>query len=169
MDGLPKAFGTEEERKEGHKAIEQAGDTTTGNVEAAIPLGELLCDTDLAYVRYMRKDEDLLYHVFRGAAVPQKFWGTGQYGLVVLTAAEAAWPIDTPHVEFNAESVRHEAVEDDPKKPSEYPPSYYSAYLVAIKDVDARPLPPDEERISRFAEVLGDMLAEAIAKWSNGS
>jgi hypothetical protein len=170
MNDLPKpAFGTEEEREEGYKAVEQAGDALVGDVESAVPLGEPLCDTELAHVRYMRKDGDLLYHVFRGQTVPEKFWGSGQYGLSVLSAAETAWPIDMPHVDFNNESVRHEAIKDDPRKPSEYPPHYYGAYLVAIKGVDARPLPPDEERISRFSDVLSEMLLEAIAKWSNGS
>lgn len=169
MTDLPKpAFITEEEQLEGAKRLATAGDTTKENVEKAVPLGELIWDTDLAHVRMMNKEGDLLYHIFRGKKVPEKFWGQGEYGLVVLGSAEASWPMDKPHVEFNVEAVRQEAYEDDPREPSKYPPCYYGAYLVTIPRIDSKPSLPDE-RLVRMAELLEAGLVEAIAKWSNGS
>lgn len=152
------AFATVEEQIKGAKAMTNAGDTTTQKVADAVPLGELLVDNDLMHVRYLKKEGDLLYHIFRGKAVPQEFWGEGDYGLKVLEAAEQAWPTDKVLVEFLHESVRQEAVEDDPTKPPKYPPHFYGAYLVTVPQVDSRPLPPDEERFMRLPRALIDLL-----------
>jgi len=170
MKDLPKpAFTTEEEVLEAGETLMKAGDTTAENVEAAVILGTPVADNELVHVRYVKKDGDLLYHVFRGPDVPDRFWGTGQFGLVLLSITETLWAMDTPKIEFDPESVRVEAVEDDPRQPSKYPDCYYSAYSVLIRSVDAKPVPPDEKRIKRLAEVLVPELKKAIAEWSNGS
>ena len=169
-DQLPvPAFATEEEQVEGAKAIVGTGDTTTQNVEKAVPLGDVLLDNGVMHVRYLKKEGDLIYHIFRGPNVPEIFWGKGEFGLLVLAAAEEAWPNDKPLVEFHKESVRPEAVEDDPTEPSKYPACFYGAYLVVIPSVDHRPLPPDKEKFRALAEVLNSKIVEASAAWSNGS
>jgi hypothetical protein len=169
-DQLPvPAFTTEEEQLAGAKAIVGTGDTTTENVVKAVPIGTVLMDTNLIHARYLKKEGDLLYHIFRGESVPTSFWGGGEFGLLVLEAAETAWPNDKPLVEFHQASVRQEAVEDDPTTPAKYPECYYGSYLVVIPGVDKRPLPPDEQRFKRMIDLLEQALVEASGSWSNGS
>jgi hypothetical protein len=169
MTELPKpAFVTDEEIVKGGQAIVQAGDTTTGNVEKAVLLGELILDTPYAHVRYHMKDGDLLYHIFRGEAVPEKFWDSGEYGLVILAMAEAYWPMDKPKVEFHAETCRQEVYGDDPRETSRYPSHFYGAYLIVLPGVD-RKLLLREERIRSMVDGLEDELKKSIAEWSNGS
>ena len=169
MTNLPvPAFATEEEQLAGGKALMKAGDTTMEAVGEAVETGELLWDSPYAHVRYLKKGGDLIYHVFRGEAIPDSFWGKGDYGLEVLGAVESEWPMDEPHVEFCPESVRQEAVEDDPTEPSKYPAYYYGAYLVAVPGVDERPLPPDEARFKAFARNLQERLGLKAKEWGNG-
>jgi hypothetical protein len=169
MSDLPKpAFSTDEEVVKGGQAIVQAGDTTTDNVEKAVPLGELILDSSHAYVRYHMKDGNLLYHVFRGELVPEKFWGSGEYGLVVLAMAEAYWPMDKPKVEFHVDTCRPEVHHDDPKQVSKYPAHFYGAYLIVVPGVD-RKLMLTEERIEGMVDGLDDELKRSIIAWSSES
>lgn len=169
MSELPKpSFATEEQQLEAGAALTKAGDTTKENVEKAVPLGELIWDSPLSHVRYLKKEDELLYHIFRGPDVPDRFWGTGEFGLALLGAAEAAWHLDKPKVEFMNESCRQEVYEDDPTKSPKFPPHYYSAYLVVIPGIDRKLMLP-EEKIKAMCELLEEGLKEAIAKWSNGS
>ena len=170
MKDLPvPAFVTYEDQLDGATAITNAGDTTTDKVSSAVSLGHMLMDNHFVYARYLKKEGDLLYHIFRGDGVPQEFWGRGDFGLLVLEAAEVEWPTDKPLVEFHSEVVRPEAENDDPTEPSVYPTCYYGAYLVTIPNVDARPLPPDEHRFKRMLSSLHDALVQASESWSNGS
>ena len=170
MTDLPvPAFASAEEQLEGGKAIAEAGDTTVDNIATAVPQGKVLIDSNMVHARYLKKEGDLLYHIFRGEGVPQKFWGEGEFGLLVLDAAEVAWKNTKTLVEFHSETVRPEAVEDDPTQSSKYPPCYYGAYLVTVPAVDQRPLPPDEERFMRLAVRLEELLTEASKAWTNGS
>lgn len=169
MSELPKpAFLTDEEIVKGGQAIVKAGDTTTENVEKAIPLGELILDSPHAHVRFIMKDGDLLYHVFRGESVPEKFWGGGEYGLVILAMAEAYWPMDKPKVEFHGDTCRQEVYGDDPRQAPRFPPHFYGAYLVAVPGVD-RKLMLSEEKIKGMVDGLDEELRKSIAEWSNGS
>jgi hypothetical protein len=169
MNELPKpAFSTEDEILDGGRALAQAGDTTTGNVEKAVELGELLLDAELAHVRLVRRADALLYHIFRGETVPQEFWGKGEFGLVVLAMAEAYWPYDKPKVEFHADTCRQEVYEDDPREAPKFPPHFYGAYLIVVEGID-RKISLTEEKIRGMVEGLDDELKKSIASWSNGS
>lgn len=169
MSDLPKpAFTTEEEISKGANAFAKAGDTTTENVERAVRLGELALDAPHVHVRYLMKDGNLLYHVFRGESVPEKFWGTGEFGLVILAMAEAYWPMDKPKVEYHADTCRQEVYGDDPTEDPKYPPHFYGAYLIIVPGVD-RKLMLTEEKIKRMVEGLDDELKRSISEWSNGS
>jgi hypothetical protein len=169
MTDLPKpAFATDDEIVAGGQAIVQAGDTTTDSVEKAVRLGELLLDGELAHVRYMKKDGALLYHIFRGEAVPEKFWGKGEYGLVLLAMAEAYWPVDKPKVEFHSDTCRQEVYADDPQKPPKFPPHFYGAYLIIVPGID-RKLSLSEERIRSMIVGFEEELRKSIDAWSNGS
>lgn len=169
MTELPKpAFSTDEEIVAGGKAVAQAGDVPVDTVEKAVELGELLLDCELAHVRLLRKPDALLYHIFRGESVPEKFWGKGEYGLVILAMAEAYWPMDKPQVEFHADTCRQEVYEDDPRGDPKFPPHFYGAYLVFVEGID-RKLSLSEERIKGMVEGLDDELKKSIAEWSNGS
>lgn len=169
MSDLPKpAFITDEDIVKGGQAIVQAGDTTTENVERAIRLGELVLDAPHAHVRYIMKDGNLLYHIFRGASVPEKFWGGGEYGLVILAMAEAYWHVDKPRVEFHADTCRQEVYGDNPREDPKYPPHFYGAYLVVVPGID-RKLMLTEQKIRGMVEGLDEELRKSIAGWSNGS
>lgn len=169
MSGLPKpSFSTEEEILEGAEALANAGDTTTERVEKAIELGEPILDDGLVHVRLLRKPDALLYHIFRGEQVPQKFWGTGEFGLAVLSVAESRWPMDKPRVEFLAETCRAEVYGDDPREEPKYPDHFYGAYLVVVEGID-RKLSLSEDRIRGMAYELVEELIKSIAAWSNGS
>lgn len=168
---VDKPFSTEEGQLEAGKALVSAPDTTAGFVEEAVPIGTLIGDSDYAYVRWLKnEDGDLSYQVFRGPKVPDRFWGTGEFGLCLLAAAETVWKMDKPAVSFAHEVVRPEAVEDDPTKDPAYPPHYYGGYMVVVVDVDRKPGLSDE-RIARLAGVLDEVLKVKIAKWggNNGS
>ena len=168
MTDLPKpAFSTEEEQLAAGAALASAKDTTKENVENAVPLGEVVWDTGLAHVRVLKKEDELLYHVFRGQDVPDKFWGEGEFGLCLLSAAESVWHLDRPKVEFMNESCRPEVYEDDPRFPSKFPPHYYTAYLVAIPGMERRLFLP-KERLTKMCQFLEEELKESIAGWSNG-
>lgn len=169
MTNLPKpSFATEEEINKGAQALAQAGDTTTENVEKAVRLGELVLDSPLAHVRYLMKDGNLLYHVFRGESVPEKFWGSGEFGLIILAMAEAYWPVDKPTVEYHADTCRQEVYGDDPREDPKFPPHFYGAYLIVVPGVD-RKLMLSEQRIKGMVEGLDEELQKSIAAWSNGS
>lgn len=169
MTELPKpAFTTDEEIVAGGQAITQAGDTTTTNVEKAVQLGELVLDGPLAHVRFMKKDDLLIYHIFRGEDVPKKFWGKGEYGLVLLAMAEAYWPVDKPKVEFHAETCRQEVYADDPREDPKFPPHFYGAYMIAVPGID-RKLSLSDQKIKSMVVGLEDELRKSIAEWSNGS
>ena len=166
---LPKpAFATEEEQLEGGAALAKAGDTTKENVEKAVSIGDLIWDTDLLYVRYLKKDDELLYHVFRGPGVPKRFWGQGDFGVCLLIAAEAAWHLDKPKIEFVQESCRQEVYEDNPLKPPAFPPHFYTAYLCIVPGIDRKLMLPDE-KIKQMCELLEQELKKDIARWSNGN
>jgi hypothetical protein len=168
MTNLPKpSFATEKDQLAGGEALMKAGDTTRENVEKAVPLGELVWDSDLVHVRYLVKGEDLLYHVFRGEKIPEKFWGQGEFGVCLLRAAEANWHMDTPKVSFQKETCRQEVYADDPREPSKYPPHFYGAYLVAVLGAGERMV--SEVKIKKMCEILESDLEEAVDKWSNGS
>jgi hypothetical protein len=169
MTELPKpAFSTEEEILEGGRALANAEDTTTSRVEDAVELGEPLMDGDFAHVRLMRRSDALLYQVFRGPGVPAKFWGEGEFGLVILAMAEAYWPMDKPNVEYHDDTCRPEVYEDDPKGSPKFPEHYYGAYLIVVEGID-RKLNLTEERIRGMVEGLDDELKRNIGEWSNGS
>ena len=167
MSELPKpAFVTDEEIVAGGKAIAEAGDTTVDRVGEAVRLGKLILDTELANVRYLIQDGSLLYHIFRGEAVPGKFWDAGEYGLVVLSRAETYWTMDKPRVEFHADVCRPEVYEDNPRESSKYPPHFYGAYLVIVPGLD-RKLSVSEDKIKNMVACLDDELKMCIAGWSN--
>ena len=169
MSELPKpSFATDEEIVAGGRAITQAGDTTTESVEHAVCLGELIFDGELAHVRCMKKDGCLLYHIFRGVHVPEKFWGKGEYGLVLLAMAEAYWVMDKPKVEFHTDACRQEVYADDLSESPQYPPHFYGAYLVIVPGID-RKLMLTDEKIQNMVVGLEDELKKSIASWSNGS
>ena len=169
MKDLPKpSFATEDEQLAGGEALMKAGDTTKESVEKAVPLGELIWDSELAHVRYLKKGEDLLYHVFRGEKIPEKFWGTGEFGVCLLNAAEASWTIHKAAVSYQKETCRQEVYADDPREPSKYPPSFYGAYLVAVLGAGSL-VALSEDRIKQMCELLEEMLEQALEKWSNGS
>jgi hypothetical protein len=168
MNELPKpAFSTDAEIVAGGQAVAQAGDTTPANVEKAVPLGELILDGRLVHVRFMKKEDVLIYHIFRGEEVPEKFWGKGEYGLVVLAVAEAYWPMDKPKVEFHSDTCRQEVYGDDPRDDPKYPPHFYSAYMIAVPGID-RKLSLTDEKIKNMAKELESELRKSIAAWSNG-
>jgi hypothetical protein len=169
MTNQGKPFSTEEEQLEGGAALASAPDTTTGKVENAIPLGREINDSNLSHVRWLKASNgDLMYQVFRGPSVPDRFWGTGEFGVCLLDAAETVWRMDDPEVSFAHEVVRHEAVGDDPKEDPKYPPHYYGGYMVTVVNVDRKPGLSDE-RIIRLAAVLDALLEVKLAEWGNGS
>ncbi|MFW9801055.1 MAG: hypothetical protein ACFFFC_00260 [Candidatus Thorarchaeota archaeon] len=145
---------------------EDIKNTTKENVEKAVVLGKLIWDSNLAHVRSIKNEDDLLYHIFRGPAIPERFWGTGYFGLCVLTAAEAAWKFDKPRVEFIRECCRQEVYADDHTTPM-FPPSYYSSYLCIIPIRQKLSVP--KEQIESLCEILERNLEEAISNWSNGN
>lgn len=168
MTQLPKpAFSTEEEQVRGVQAIVSAGDTTTGAIEKAVPVGEVIHDSPLAHVRLLKLGEDIIYYIFRGPKVSGVFWGQGDFGLCVLQAAEQSWLMDIPQVEFLAEICRPEVYADDPRKSSEYEPYYYGGYQCTIKGAESRML--SDERINLLGQVLEDILTRSISSSSNGS
>jgi|GEM_PF-4390223 len=169
MSDLPKPmFASEEEIERGASVLSQAGDTTKENVEKAVSLGNLVLDDEFVYVRQLRKDDSLLYHVFRGEKVPSKFWGQGEFGLVVLSVSESYWPTDKPKVEFHPDTCRPEVYEDDPKSPPKYPEHFYGAYLVIVPGVDRKLFLPDT-KIYGMAPELASEVKKSISSWSNGS
>lgn len=169
MKNLPTpSFVTEEEQLEGAKAILAVGDSTTSAVEKAVPIGDLLIDSPVVYSRVLTTEEDVLYQIFRGPAVSNTFWGRGDFGLQVLRAAEEAWPMDKPKVDFEPESVRCEAEKDDPREHTKYPPTYYGAYTVRIPGVMLRPVPPNNNRLRQMLVLLDQYAGEEIRKGSNG-
>ena len=167
MSDLPKAFSTEEEQLAAGAALASAKDTTREFVEEAVPIGELIWDTDLAHVRVVKKEDELLYHVFRGPEVPEKFWGQGEFGLCLLSVAESAWHLDHPKVEFMLESCRQEVYGDDPRERSNFPSHFYTSYLVSVPGMERKLILPDS-RIKKMCVFLEEELKESIASWTNG-
>ena len=163
-----KAFSTEEEQLAGGQALANTPDTTAGAVEDAIPFGDLTLDDQMVYARYHIDGDDLVFHIFRGPGIPERFWGTGEFGLAVLEVAEKSWPIDKPKVEYHSETVRPEAHSDDPDEPPKYPPHYYGGYLLRIPGANNKPVLSK----SRIVDTIGNLstiLSQRIAAWSNGS
>lgn len=168
MSQLPKpAFSTEEEQVRGAQAILSAGDTTTGAIEKAVPVGEVIHDSPLAHVRLLKPGEDIIYYIFRGPEISGVFWGQGDFGLCVLQAAEQSWVMYHPQVEFLTEICRPEVYADDPRKPSEYEPYCYGGYQCTIKGAGSRLL--SDERINLFGQILESILGRTISESSNGS
>lgn len=161
-------FSSEEDIAAGAEAFAASGDTTSSRVEQAVQVGEPLVDTDVAHVRLFRKPDTLLYQVFRGGEIPEKFWGTGEYGLVLLRQAETYWPVDKPKVEFHPDVCRPEVQADDPTENSMFPPHYYGAYLVVVQGINRKFLLSDA-RIKGMASDLVEELRKSVASWSNGS
>ena len=135
------------------------------NVERAVVLGELIWDTKLAHIRYLKNEENLLYHIFRGPNIPDRFWGTGEFGLCVLTAAEIAWKFDKPHVEFVLECCRQEVYEDYILEPPHFPPYFYSSYFCVIPI--GQKLIISESQIKNLCEQLEKEIEISISKWLN--
>ena len=168
MTSLPKpSFSTEEEILAGGKALSQASDTTAENVQKAVPEGLLLADGPYAHARVVELPDVLLYYIFRGKAVPQKFWGAGEFGLIVLAMAEGYWPVDRPKVEFLEEVCRPEVYGDDPRKESRYPEHFYGAYLVRVEGID-RKLSLRKEKVYEMLVGFEDEVKKGIVAWSNG-
>lgn len=162
------SFSTEEEILAGGQALADAEDTTTSRVEEAIDLGDPILDNGLVHARLLRKPDALLYHLFRGEEVPAKFWGTGEFGLAVLSVAEAYWLMDKPKVEFLAETCRSEVYGDNPREAPKYPDHFYGAYLVVVEGID-RKLSLSEDRIKGMAFEIVEELIKRLASWSNGN
>lgn len=166
MENLPKpSFSTEAEIEEGAKALGNTDDTTTDKVSGAVALGDVLMDNDMCHVRLLKKDDALLYQVFRGESTPDKFWGSGEFGLVLLAAAEGHWHIDKPLVEFHVDTCRPEVQEDSPRDQPRFPQHYYGAYLVIIRGMD-RKLFLSDEKIVGMTGILEDELRKSISQWS---
>lgn len=160
-------YRNEEEQLEAASAFAKAKETTKENVEKAVPLGELIWDTNMAHVRYIKKEDELLYHVFRGPNVPEKFWGSGEFGLCLLLSSEEIWDRDEPKVEYVSEVCRQEVYEDDPRNPPKFPPHFYSSYLVSVPNIDLMLLLPKNKIVS-MCELFESNLKEAVGKWKNG-
>lgn len=168
MRDLPKPmFASDKDIERGAAALSKAGDTTKENIERAVSLGELVLDGDYVYVRQLQKEGNLLYHVFRGKEIPDKFWGQGEFGLVLLSVSEMYWPTDKPKVEFHAETCRPEVYEDDPKGPPQFPPCFYGAYLVVVPGVDRKLFLP-KKKIEGMARELSLEVKKSVESWSNG-
>jgi hypothetical protein len=148
------------------EAFSKAEETTSSKVENSIPLGKVLADNIYLHIRVHRKNNQLLYQIFRGSEVPNRFWGTGEFGLCVLGASEDSWPMDEPKISYEKEVVRPEAYADSLKKISQYPSHYFGSYLVIISNIDTKPILTDE-RVKRFAVVLNERLAIAISSWKD--
>lgn len=169
MIELPKpAFITDDEIVRGGQLVSQASDATVDQVSRAVRLGTLILESPYAYVRYLKKDGDLLYHIFRGEGIPEKFWGSGSYGLTVLSVAESYWPFDKVQIEYHAEVCRPEVVEDDPRRESKFPAYFYGAYLVLVPGIDRR-LAMKDSRITTMASELDFALQKDLAAWADGS
>jgi len=169
MSELPKpAFTSGEEIEAGMDAITDTGDTTLDKIGGAVSLGELILDNEISNILYHIKDGTLLYHIFRGEEVPEKYWGRGEYGLVVLSIAESHWVMDKPKVEFHPDVCRQEVLGDNPTEMPKYPAHFYGAYLVSVPGVD-RKLSISEDKICHMGYALVDELRKSIAGWSNGS
>ena len=169
MDNLPRpAFTTDEEIVLGGKAVAQSGDTTKGNIEKAIPLGELILNSGFAHVRFLRKEDTLVYHVFRGDNVPDDFWGRGEYGLVLLSVAESYWPVDKPSVQYYSETCRQEVYEDDIKGPPKFPKHYYGAYTIVVPGID-RKFNLTDEKIKNMGSRLEEALEDSASAWNQRS
>lgn len=167
MGNLPKpSFSTEEEILDGANALVSAEDTTKGNIEKNVQIGEVILDSDLAHVRYMKRDDALLYHVFRGPDMSETFWGRGEFGLVLMALAEAYWPMDKPKIEFHADTCRPEVYEDDPKAAPRFPAQYYGAYFIVVQGID-RKFMLTEEKIKGMVDSLDSELRRSVAAWSS--
>ena len=140
---LPKpAFISDEERALVNKAA-QAGDATVPNVEKAVVVAKPLLETDYVIVKYIEKEGDLIYHVWRGPTVSGDYWGGGHFGVATLEAAEEAYPMVKPLVEFIQE---------------------VESYCVTVPSIKRRPLPPNEDTFRRFAEILDRKVGAGLAK-----
>jgi len=170
VNDLPRpAFSTVAEIDNGIDVVGNASDTTVENVEKAVPAWTLVSDSNIACVRYLKSGDDLIYCIFRGAEVPERFWGTGEFGLCVLSAVESSWPYDDPKVEFIPALFREEGVADDPRSgPAKYPDYFYGGYRVEVKNALKKPV-LTEEKIEKLSVRLEEAADAAIAKWSNGS
>jgi hypothetical protein len=143
MEILPKpAFINDEERALVNKAA-QAGDAKVSDVEKAVVIATPLLETDHVIVKYIEKEGDLLYHVWRGPGVPNDYWGGGHFGVATLAAIEEAYPMVKPLVEFIPE---------------------VESYCVTIPSINRRPLPPNEDTFRQFAEILDRKIGEGVAK-----
>lgn len=142
MNDLPKpAFISDDEREQVSK-VAQAGDAKVSDVEKAVVIAAPLLETENVIVKYIKKEGDLLYHVWRGPDVSDAYWGGGVFGLAVLAAAEQAYPNVKPLVEFIPE---------------------VQSYCITIPAIDRRPLPPDAGTFRRFAEILDYKVSEGLA------
>jgi hypothetical protein len=142
MNNLPKpAFISEEERELVFKHT-QAGDARVSDVEKAVVIAMPLLETENVIVKYLKKEGDLLYHIWRGPGVSDNYWGSGVFGMAVLASAEEAYPNTKPLVEFIKE---------------------VDSYCVTVPAFDRRPLPPNEDTFRRFAELLEHRVAEGFS------
>ena len=81
MNDLPKpAFISDEDRAQVMKGV-QAGDAKVSDVEKAVVVAAPLLETDHVIVKYLVKEGDLLYHVWKGPTVEDGYWGSGSFGL----------------------------------------------------------------------------------------
>lgn len=143
MGSLPKpAFISDNDREQVTKAV-QAGDAKVSDVEKAVVVATSLLETDNVIVKYLEKEGDLLYHVWRGPGVPNDYWGGGHFGVATLEAAEEAYSNVKPLVEFIQE---------------------VDSYCVTIPAINRRPLPPNEDTFRRFAEILDRKVGGGLAK-----
>jgi hypothetical protein len=120
----------------------QAGDAKVSDVEKAVVVATTLLETENVIVKYLKKEGDLLYHVWRGPGVNDAYWGSGNFGIAVLNAAEEAYPNVKPLVEFIQE---------------------VESYCVTIPAIDRRPLPPNEGDFRKFAEILDHNVSGGLA------
>jgi len=137
--------------------------TDVDSLENARAVGELICDGDFAHIRMFRED-DLIYHVFRGPKVHERYWGTGEFGLDVLSSIESIWPSDFPNVDFDINAVRLEVYADEIDKRSKYPDHYYGAYLVAVRNIHLKPV-LSTRKIRQFGEILELNVEKRMEIW----
>jgi len=110
-------------------------------VEDGVPDEIEVVDNDFVRMTHLFKDGHLIFHFWRGAKIPNGYWGKGHFGLAIQAAIRSVFPADTPDYDYRDE---------------------VKAYFAIIPNVDKKPSPVKPARIDQVGHQLVAILNNEI-------
>lgn len=124
-----------------HLSVEPDRDVST--VVDGVPTEKTVYDDDaILRLNYLIKDGDLILHVWRGAGVPDHYWGSGKFGLALQASLLDVFPVDTFHLEYVHEML---------------------SYFAVLRDGGKRVPPIPETRLQQVAERVVERTTQELA------